>query len=215
MLNKKIVIGVLVVIIIVGAAVWLWNKNNQLVIPLTRTSGEKNPLFSAKIEALLSKKIGIAAQSLNDPVILSGVRQANEQHKNISLSDIRRLDQRWVTTQGVDDFIKSFLTNAVALKLLDMQKQNPGFTEIFVTDAYGMNVGQTNKTSDYYQADEDWWTDTWAGGAGKAQHGPIEYDESAQTESIPLYIPILDPDTKKVIGIAKIVADINVISQEI
>ena len=176
---------------------------------------EKNTIFSEEIELLLSKKIDVASKFLNDPVIISNIRQSNEEHKNISLNDIRKLDQRWITTKGIDDFIRSFLTNAVALKLLELQKQNPGFKEIFVTDAYGLNVGQTNKTSDYYQADEDWWTDTWADGAGKAQHGLIEYDESAQAESIPLYVPISDPDTKKVVGIAKIVVDITTISREL
>ena len=73
----------------------------------------------------------------------------------------------------------------------------------------------TNKTSDYYQADEDWWIQSYNEGQGKTFHGAIEYDESAKAEAIPLYMPIMDPDTNKAIGVMKVIIDITAIKMEL
>ena len=73
----------------------------------------------------------------------------------------------------------------------------------------------TNKTSDYYQADEAWWTETYANGLGKSLFGAIEYDESALAEAIPIYVPITDPDTGSAIGVMKAVCDITAIKMEL
>ena len=115
----------------------------------------------------------------------------------------------------MDEFIKPFLINEVAVKLREFQEENAGFYEIFVTDMYGLNVGQTNKTTDYYQADEDWWIGAYNMGEGRSYHGQIEFDESAQTEAISLYVPIIDPITDEVIGVVKVVMNITAIKIEL
>jgi hypothetical protein len=125
------------------------------------------------------------------------------------------LDQRWRKTDGTDNFINPFLTNAVAVKLMEFQKNNFGFQEIFVTDEHGLNVGQTNKTTDYYQADEEWWIRAYNFGEGKTYHGLVEFDESAQTEAISIYVPIRDPDTAIAIGVTKAVFSITAIKAEL
>ena len=73
----------------------------------------------------------------------------------------------------------------------------------------------TNRTSDYLQADEAWWSETFSAGQGKSHYGAIEYDDSAYSESIPLYVPIIDPQTSKVIGVLKAVCDITAIKMEL
>ena len=98
---------------------------------------------------------------------------------------------------------------------MDFQEAHDGFPEIFVTDRHGLIVAQTNKTSDYNQADEDWWTRTFGDGAGQTHHGPIEYDESAQAEAISIYVPVVDPGSKKTIGVMKAVCDITAIKMEL
>ena len=80
---------------------------------------------------------------------------------------------------------------------------------------YGLNAGQTNKTTDYYQADEDWWIGAYNSGKGKASHGTIEFDESAQTEAISLYIPVMDGINNKAIGVIKAVVSITAIKMDL
>jgi hypothetical protein len=73
----------------------------------------------------------------------------------------------------------------------------------------------TNKTSDYYQADEDWWVRAFAGDQGHFYYDEIEYDESAMSEAIPVYIPVIDPQTQKAIGVIKAVVDLVTIRMEL
>jgi len=46
-------------------------------------------------------------------------------------------------------------------------------------------------------------------------YGEIEYDESALAESIPIYIPVIDPGINKAIGVIKAVCDITAIKMEL
>jgi hypothetical protein len=143
------------------------------------------------------------------------VRRANQKNRDLSDSAINRLDERWQRTEGIDDFIKPFITNDTALFLVAFQDENDVFSEIFVTDKKGLIIGETNKTSDYFQADEEWWVQTFNEGKGKEFYGEIEYDESSRSEAIPVYVPVLDPDSKEVIGVIKAVCDITAIKLEL
>lgn len=168
-------------------------------------------VLSAEIEAVLTKKIMTIEELAKDPIILKEVALINEKNKNLTPAEITALDNKWRAIKGIDDFIKPFLTNKTALELLTFQEKNPGFPEIFVTDKYGLNVGQTGKTSDYYQADESWWADAYNNGIGKSYHGAIEFDDSAQSEAISLYVPLKDPSNSSVVGVIKAVLSITAI----
>ncbi|MEK7090191.1 MAG: hypothetical protein AAB930_01245, partial [Patescibacteria group bacterium] len=110
---------------------------------------------------------------------------------------------------------KQFQEDPAAHKLIEFQEENPAFSEIFITDKFGLNVAQTNKTSDFYQADEEWWTGSYNDGKGREYHGAIEFDESAQAEAISVYIPVFDAESGELIGIAKAVLNIAAIKLEL
>jgi hypothetical protein len=171
--------------------------------------------LSKEVEAVLDKKILLIQGLVADPTIISEVKKTNQANEGLSLPHILELDQRWRKSEGEDSFVAPFFANAVAVKLKEFQKSNLGFREIFVTDTHGLNVGQTNKTTDYYQADEEWWIRAYNSGEGKSYHGLVEFDESAQTEAISLYVPIRDPDMASVIGVAKVVLSITAIKAEL
>ncbi len=79
------------------------------------------------------------------------------------------------------------------------------FPEIFVTNAYGANVAQTGKTSDYYQSDEGWWL------KGKDESiyvGSIEWDQSADIYASDIVIKIEDK-SGNFIGILKAVTQVR------
>lgn len=171
--------------------------------------------FSEEVNQILEKKKHLVKNMAQDPQIIRLVRQANKENQNLSDSEISRLDQRWQQTEGIDDFIKPFITNDTALFLVTFQEKNDVFSEIFITDKKGLIIGETNKTSDYYQADEEWWVQTFDEGKGREFFGEIEYDESSRSEAIPIYVPVLDPDSGEVIGVIKAVCDITAIKLEL
>lgn len=170
---------------------------------------------TAAVEKALSAHMEVLAKGLANPMILSELKQANQRNAALSDDQIKGLDERWAAAQGVDDFVKPYLTNPGGKALLEFQDENDGFVEIFITDTRGLNVSQTNKTSDLYQADEEWWTKTWNNGQGHSHHGEIEYDESARTEAIAIYLPITEPGQSQLIGVAKAVIDITGIKRKL
>ena len=50
---------------------------------------------------------------------------------------------------------------------------------------------------------------------GKSYHGESEHDQSAYAEAISLYTPVVDPETKRAIGVMKTVCDITDIGMEL
>jgi len=99
------------------------------------------------------------------------------------------------------------LNNSIARRLRLIQKEDPLIAEILVTDRAGRLVAATQKTSDYFQADEDWWQGAWCKGQGCIYTPPVNFDRSAGIWSIDVCIPIRDG--KEVVGVAKVVLDIS------
>ncbi|HLE49027.1 MAG TPA: hypothetical protein VI819_03290 [Patescibacteria group bacterium] len=168
--------------------------------------------LSPEVEKVVGKKLSLIENLATNDVIVSETLSQSIKNATLTTKQIEKLDEDWLTNRG--GFVDGYLTNKVAFELLEFQELNPGFPEIFVTDSKGLNVGQTNKTSDYYQADEKWWIDAYADGVGKSYHGDIEYDESAQSESVSLYVPVIGSEGK-VVGIIKAVMDIRAIEREL
>lgn len=119
-----------------------------------------------------------------------------------ALPDARGLiaerDAAW--TEASEDTVTPFmrelidhrLSDVLRREFLDFWKRKYGYAvygEAFVTNAYGANVAQTGKTSDYYQADEDWWQKAHDNGFSVTE---VEYDESAKEWSIPISVRIQD-----------------------
>ncbi len=187
-----------------------------LVVLLTVAADAQEEGFSKEVEDILDKRIAAVRQELaQNPLIIKATRESSEKNKNLTLSEITELDKKWRSAEGITDFMKGFLTNECAERLIAFQDDHDGYPEIFIADAKGLNVCQTNKTSDYYQADEDWWIKGFNEGKGRTFHGEIEYDESAMAEAIPVFIPIIDPDIKNAIGVMKIIIDITSIKMEL
>ncbi len=230
---KKLIFSV-VALLIVGAGFYYYASRTPAVDPSASEKGVselrltprqpmspeqaakvKEVTFAPEVERVLAKKMDELSAFLSDSTLLSGIQEANEKNQNLSTSEITALDDAWIASKSVTPFIETFLTNKTALVLVAHQKRSAGLKELFVTDVYGLNVGQTDKTSDYYQADEAWWVNSFNGGAGRAFHGKIEFDQSSQTEAISVYVPIKDSATQNVIGVLKAVFDIATIKSEL
>ncbi len=56
-------------------------------------------------------------------------------------------------------------------------------------------------TTDYYQGDEGWWKQTFR--RGKPQYAFLRFDMGARVFAVPIYLPVRDPASGDVIGVAK------------
>lgn len=145
--------------------------------------------YDAALKDLANNTI---AEWVTDPLVLEVLRIQNVAHENLTEGEIIALDATWreqVVSGGT--LVDSILSNGLSSHLREIQAQGAGrYTEIFVTDARGLNVGQSDVTSDYWQGDEDKWQ------VPRATSGihisPAEFDESSQAYQSQISLPIMD-----------------------
>lgn len=138
-----------------------------------------------------------------DPAIISAVKAQNVKHAGLSQGDIDALDKEWraQTSAGAKPLIDELLGRPASKKLVGFKNEGAGlFTEIFVMDAKGLNVAQSDMTSDYWQGDEAKWKKTFLVGPDAVFIDEVEFDESTQTYQAQVSISIADPDSGFAIG---------------
>ncbi len=127
----------------------------------------------------------------------------NAKNAGLSEADIIVLDKKWraETKASSKPLIDSLLGNAVSKALKGRKSASSGMvTEIFIMDNKGLNVGQSDVTSDYWQGDEAKWKKTYKMGPDAIFVDEVEKDESTQTLQSQMSMSIKDPATGKVIG---------------
>lgn len=120
-----------------------------------------------------------------------------------SQSDIDQLDQTWRAEVGTagSALIVGVLDHPASAFLRERVEASGGaITEIFVMDARGLNVASSAVTSDYWQGDEEKFTETFPHGGGAVHVSEVEFDESTQTFQAQVSVPLSDPATGAVIG---------------
>jgi len=142
-------------------------------------------------------------QWISNDAVIQAVKAQNAKHAGLSQGDIDNMDKDWraQTDAGSKPMIDAVLGNALSKYLADSKNSAGGIaTEVFVMDNRGLNVGQSDVTSDYWQGDEAKWQKTYGAGAGAIFIDEVEMDESTQTFQSQLSMSIVDPATGEVIG---------------
>ncbi len=167
------------------------------IVSVPLHAGEKAP--PAVIDLAHGKLAVLAA----DPVIVQAVKAANA--KGVPLEKVKELNTKWAATAGVDDFIKSVLSNSTSQHLREIQKSKPYYAEIFLKDAQAANVAMTDKTSSYWHGDKDKFTKAFS--TGDVFVGDVSFDKSSQVYSSQVSLPV--KDGSKVIGVLIVGIDID------
>lgn len=121
---------------------------------------DKGPAVPADMDpkTLISKNfIGDLGKILSNEIVQMMVSAQNERHAKIAQDEIIALDKQWRAERKAEDkpLISATLSNPLSVYLLRMQARANGlYTEIFIMDDKGLNVGQSSITSDYWQGDE-------------------------------------------------------------
>ncbi|MDW6005099.1 PDC sensor domain-containing protein [Vibrio mangrovi] len=125
-----------------------------------------------------------------DPALVDAVKAQND--RGVSLDEIKKIDETWRKTSDVDDFMSSLMSNSAAQRLMEFEASMPFLVELFLMDNQGANVAMTNKTSDYWQGDEDKFIQSFNGGHGKVYIGQVEYDDSVLAYLVQISVPVID-----------------------
>jgi len=171
------------------------------------------------LAVMLSDLVRQELESIDDWAALSQLSQAVsrasesmrvESHEEMK-TVVDAIEARWPTMAADDPFMRAILTNEIAGQLNSFRALHQVFAEIFVTDANGRLLASTDKTSDYWQADEEWWQRGFSLPLRSHYVEGIQYDESARVFSLDVAMPIRDR-TKvdaPLLGVLKGVIDVT------
>lgn len=142
-------------------------------------------------------------QWASDSTVIAAVKAQNAKHAGLSQADIDNMDKDWraQTDASSKPMIDAVMGSALSSYLSQQQEATQGtVTEIFVMDNRGLNVGQSEVTSDYWQGDEAKFQKSFDVGADAIFVDEVEMDESTQTFQSQVSMSIVDPATGEVIG---------------
>ena len=128
-----------------------------------------------------------------DPIIVVAVKAANAEGK--TLAQIQARDAKWQSTPGFDAGMQAIMDSECGKHLRALMETLPYLSEVFVMDNQGANVAMSDKTSDYWQGDEAKFKESYAGGAGATHVSDVKFDDSSQTYSVQVSVPVRDGDT--------------------
>jgi len=149
----------------------------------------------------------VQAQTFRDATNTANSLYAEDQTHEQIFEGIKKLDQQWASAEENDPLVAGILNNSIADQLREFRSISPHHVELFVTDQYGANIAASNRTTDFYQADEEWWQAAYNAGKGSVYIGQPEYDQSSQTFAISIVVPILNGN--RAVGVLRSTWDVT------
>jgi hypothetical protein len=161
--------------------------------------------IASSADAYVFRRIADVAVVARVMEVRRAAADASRQPFDTSRTDA--LDQEWQTGKKVPAALAGLLATPASLFVTDVTKQDPLYREILVTDRHGRLVAASRVTTDYFQADEGWWTQALDDGRrGRIFVSDVRFDDSAGVLAFDIAVPIVAPDSDEIVGVIKIVA---------
>ncbi|MBN1794359.1 MAG: PAS domain-containing protein [Candidatus Omnitrophica bacterium] len=192
-----------------GIIVGYWSGFQLLGQTMERDYTMMARLLAASMTRMIDEEINDLEVFVSSPMWQAAVREKNLQHGALEARERERyfmtIEKGWSEN---DPIIQEYLVNPLSLRLRQLVGAESTIKEIFLTDRFGGVVGCSGKTSDFYQADEEWWQWAFGGGEGAVFVGEVEFDESSRAWALPFAVPMKD-GTGEVIGVCKAIVDMK------
>ena len=216
-LGSKLIIAFLIVSALIGVIGMISSEisKNMLSDSIGNNSIEVAIQMLDKTDLSLQNNLDLFSMLSKEHMTQSILIKSNEEFSKLDniQKTIDVLDDEWITFPS--DQQSSLMIKLINNELSDSFRSHQKFLnekhgyaylgEVFVTNAYGANVAQTGKTSDYKQSDEVWWQT-----AKETGHhvGPIEFDQSAEIFARDVSVSVLDDDGN-FLGVVKHVINVQ------
>jgi hypothetical protein len=207
-LNTRVLTVILLValpVLVAGAALVINIGQNRLRQTESTRLGQIAEYTAAAVDAYVFRRILDASLLGRVPEVQRAAAAAN----NLAYDPARvaELDKEWRKDSDATAARLGLLSSSVSHFLTDLVKNDSVYREVLVTDRHGRLVAASNLTSDYDQADEQWWIDAFDGGRGRVSVTDVRRDESAHVYAFEIAVPVMRPDNNELAGIMKVVAD--------
>jgi hypothetical protein len=125
----------------------------------------------------------------------------------VNMSEVQALDTAWTAREAVKERA-ALLRTPASRYLADLVAHDRIYRELLLTDRHGRLVAASGETSDYLQADEDWWKEA-AGGdrSPGVSLTDVRWDDSSRAYAVEIAVPVYEPDSAVFAGLLKAVVD--------
>jgi PAS domain S-box-containing protein len=216
-IRQKLILGFAGIASLVGMVGYIAIDTSKKA--LQKSIGETSIALAVRImndiDRDIYSKIEIFQEYSTNLILRDAVLESNRAFDELEDAQafIEAKDREWVSVPENElsvfmlELLKSELSRELREKIRFYENLDgfEVFGEVFVTNKYGANVAQTGRTSDYYQADEQWWQSAKKDGLYISDVG---YDESSDIYSIDIGIRIDDEDGD-FLGVMKTVVNIE------
>lgn len=164
-----------------------------------RAEGNRDILVAALTQHIVPK----IREWAQHPVALMSLRAQNKRHAGLTEEKIIEMDKKWREERKTDvqPLIAQLFGSPLSSYLTRIQAGSLGlYSEIFVMDAVGLNVGLSSVTSDYWQGDEGKWQKTFKVAPDAVFIDEAEMHEKTNTRRIQVNMTIADPATNEALG---------------
>lgn len=121
---------------------------------------------------------------------------------------VARIEAEWQKPGESSAAAAAVLTNPTARYLADLTTHDQIYREMLLTDRFGRLIAASNASTDYDQADEDWWKAAFQDGQrGSFSVTDVRWDESSQRYAIEIAVPVPEVGGERLAGILKVVCD--------
>jgi signal transduction histidine kinase len=197
------------VVILIGVVELRINSKGQTFCALAQQQARN-------LSTILASQVEVATLINSAPGTVEFLEDANTAPPPTA-HQIKQIEDGWGNLSIKQPPLDFILNNPIARRWQAVNAVQRRFAEVMVTDAEGRLVAATNKTTDYFQADEKWWQNCYADGKGKILISDVIFDASALSPEgdtgtlvVDLCMPIfseIDAARRKVVGIVKISLD--------
>jgi signal transduction histidine kinase len=196
-----------IVVTIVGTILTYFTSSAVLMNTLGKEYSQIANTLSVYTIGAIKDEIEDAMSYATRPLWKDAITVSNSRYEGMNAGSIKLklldMDKRWIAAKPGDPILKEYLESRVSIGMSETLKARTKISEIFITDKYGGLVAASDKTSDFYQADEEWWQRAYNDGKGDIYVSDIEFDESSKNWVISIAVPIKDLISNEVIGICK------------
>lgn len=188
---------------VLGFAIDWWATLQREIA--TQNIAEVARAESRNLSMSLMQDVHAWRESLERDEVLSQIPQNPE-----AIPGARRdeLDRDWPHMSTTEPAMASVLNHPISRHLRRLMKNDERILQVFVTDRLGQEIAATGRTKDFYQGDEDWWTESYNEGRGKIVVEQVQFDFSVQAYPVDICLPLLNSEGR-LLGVAKVKLDLN------
>jgi hypothetical protein len=210
---QKILLGLVLVIVPLSIVGLVLTTRSDTALDASIGSHLKMmaQMYSNNIAHEIHDRVSAVKLIAADPGVVEAVAAANRAYQNQSESAIAeklsKAEKTWQTPQAATE-VKSLLASKQSETLRHYHDMDQQMLRITVTDERGVPVAATAKPGRYSLASLEGWQSVYNGGKGAVNIGNILYDEPSKAYFVEIGVPVAEPGTTQLAGVA--LASVNI-----